>query len=809
MTCASCVSHVSNALEAVPGVENAHVNLATERATVELDPARAGLDDLGHALEEAGYGVAAERVTLEIGGMTCASCVSHVERALGRVDGVRSASVNLVTERAAVEIIPGVATVSAMRAAVEDAGYSVAGLAGDDLGGSAAKEAAGLGYEVIFSLAMAAVIMSLMAVQWVGANLPFRLDYLLLALATPVQLWAGRQIYASAWGALKRRTSNMNTLIAVGTSVAYFYSLAVTASPGALFGDLGGETYFDTSTAIIGLVLLGRLLETRAKMRAARGIRALLSLRPETATVIRGGEETEAPIADLAVGDLVMVRPGERVPVDGEVVDGSSSVDESMLTGESLPVDKSKGAQVFGGTLNTTGALKLRAVKVGGDTALARIVGMVEEAQGSRAPVQRLADLVAGYFVPAVIAAAAAVFAIWLFLAPPPAYAHAVLTAVAVLIIACPCALGLATPTAIMVGTGKGAQYGMLIRSAQALEVTHKLQAVVLDKTGTLTLGRPVVTDVVSEGMDESELLAWAASAEGGSEHPLGEAIVAEARRRGLTPEEVRGFGALPGQGVEARIDGYDLVLGSRELMQQRGFSLNGLDAAAQGLASDGKSIMYVAANGEVRGLVALADTVRPHSKEAVRRLHGLGAQVIMLTGDNRGTAEAIAREVGIDRVAAEVLPDEKAGVVRALQQEGLTVAMVGDGINDAPALAQADVGVAIGAGTDAAIEAADIVLASADLRGVASAVALSKATMRTIRQNLFWAFAYNAALIPIAAGALYPLFSGGGVPDPLRPVLGDHGLLNPILAAAAMAISSVTVVGNSLRLRRFEPKFR
>ena len=810
MTCASCVSHVSNALRSVPGVEDAHVNLATEKATVELDPQLVRLDQLDHALEDAGYGLSAEKATLAIGGMTCASCVSHVESALGAVDGVLSANVNLATERATVEFVPGVATVSDMRDAVEDAGYSITEQVNDDLEAPVgAREVAALRNKVVFSLAVAAAIMSLMAVHWVGANLPFRLDYILLALATPVQFWAGRQFYAGAWGALKHRTSNMNTLIAVGTSVAYFYSLAATALQASYFGDFGGETYFDTSTAIIGLVLLGRFLEARAKMRATKSIQALLSLQPETASVIRGDEEVEVPIADLEVGDLVTVRPGERVPVDGEVVDGASAVDESMLTGESMPVDKSKGDQVFGGTINTTGSLRFEATKVGRDTALARIVRMVEEAQGSKAPIQRLADLVASYFVPAVIAVAAATFVIWLFLAPSPAYAHAVLTAVAVLIIACPCALGLATPTAIMVGTGKGAQYGMLIRNAEALETTHKLQAVVLDKTGTLTVGKPTLTDVISDGNDDAELLRWAASAEVGSEHPLGEAIVTEARRRGLALEEVRSFSALPGRGVEARIEGYDLLLGNRDLMERKGVLLNGMDDRAQELAADGKSTMFVAANGEVRGIVAVADTVRPSSQEAVRLLQEQGLQVIMLTGDNRRTAEATAREVGIDRVMAEVLPGDKADQVKALQQEGLTVAMVGDGINDAPALAQADVGIAIGAGTDVAIEAADITLASADLRGVSGATALSKATMRTIRQNLFWAFAYNVALIPIAAGVLYPLFSEGGVPDLLKPVLGDYGLLNPILAAAAMAVSSVTVVSNSLRLRGFKPKFQ
>ncbi len=746
------------------------------------------------------------KTTLAIGGMTCASCVSHVERALKEVEGVASASVNLATERATIEYAPGVAGISDMRHAVEDAGYSVISVLADGTDDAATpRDVSVLKRKLIFSLAVSGAIMALMFTPGVGDALPFRMDYLLLALATPVQFWAGRQFYVGAWGALKHRTSNMNTLIAVGTSVAYFYSAAVTLFMDTpFFMSFEAETFFDTSTGIIGLVLLGRYLEAKAKDRARNSIRALLGLQPRTARVVRDGQEQEVAIEDLQVGDLVVVRPGEKIPVDGEIAEGRSLVDESMLTGESLPVEKAQGSEVFGGTLNATGSFSFRATKVGRDTMLSQIVRLVEEAQGSKAPIQRLADLISAYFVPAVIAVAAGVFLLWLFAGPSPSYVSAILTAVAVLIIACPCALGLATPAAIMVGTGKGAERGILIRNAEALERAHKIRTVVLDKTGTLTRGKPSVTDIVaSDGVSEDELLRLAASAERGSEHPLGEAIVAAAHERGLALESAREFNARPGFGIEAQVNGARVLLGNLALMKQARAHLNGHEAKAQQFAEQGKTPMFVAWDGEVRGIIAVADTLKPESKEAVAGLKRMGLEAIMLTGDNRRTAEAIARQIGIERVIAEVLPGDKAAHIRAIQDEGKTVAMVGDGINDAPALAQADVGIAIGTGTDVAIEAADITLVSSDLRGVATAIRLSKATMRTIRQNLFWAFAYNVALIPVAAGVLYPVFGSGGVPEALRPFLGESGFLNPILAAAAMAISSVTVLTNSLRLRR------
>ena len=807
MTCASCVSHVERALQGVPGVSEASVNLATEKANLKLGPRPVELDELVDAVEDAGYAVATARVTLGIGAMTCASWVSHVERALNGVKGVVSAGVNLATERATVEYVPGVAAISDMRHAVQDAGYTVEAAFADEDDVATPRDVSVVRTKFLFSLVVAGTIMTLSAMPGVQDAFPFRLEFLLLALATPVQFWAGRQFYTVAWGALKHRTTNMNTLIAVGTSVAYFYSVAATIFHASSFFDrYEAEVYFDTSTAIIGLVLLGKYLEARAKSRASNAIRALMRLQPSSARVLRHNREADVQIEDLVVGDMVVVRPGERIPVDGEVVEGRSSVDESMLTGESVPLEKSPGGQVFGASVNTTGSFTFRATKVGRDTVLAHTISLVEEAQGSKAPIQRLADLISSYFVPTVIAAAAAVFLVWLLIGPEPSYVNAILTAVAVLIIACPCAMGLATPTAIMVGTGKGAQHGILIRSAEALEQAHKIQTVVLDKTGTITMGTPSVTDVVATGISEAELLKLAASAERRSEHPLGQAIVAAAADIGLALEDSVDVNALPGFGIQAGVNGRRLVLGNLALMRSQGMPLDGLDARATDLSRQGKTTVFVAVNGDVKGFIALADTLKPQSKEAVAALRAQGLEVVMLTGDNRRTAEAIARQVGIDRVVAEVLPGDKANQVRAIQREGVTVAMVGDGINDAPALAQADVGIAIGTGTDVAMEAADITLVGGDLKGVPTAIDLSRATMSIIRQNLFWAFAYNVALIPVAAGVLYPVFTGG-VPDILRPVLGDFGFLNPILAAAAMAVSSVTVVTNSLRLRRFNPK--
>ena len=804
MTCAACVSHVSHALERVPAVEDVSVSLASEKATVALRGGSLQIDELLDAVEDAGYGIGTDKVTLAVGGMTCAACVSHIENALSGVDGVLSVGVNLASERASVEYIPGLSAVSDMRHAVEDAGYSLAGIVGEQDDAATPKDLSALRRKLFISLLVAGVIMALMFIPSIHALLPFGMDYLLLALATPVQFWAGGQFYRGAWGALKHRTSNMNTLIAVGTSVAYFYSAVVAVAGGNFFG-VAVATFFDTSTAIIALVLLGRYLEARARHRASGAIRDMMGLQPRTANAIRDGREASVGIDDLEVGDTVVVRPGERIPVDGEVTRGISSVDESMLTGESVPVDKSPGSEVFGGTINTTGSFNYRALKVGRDTMLAQIIRLIEEAQASKAPVQRLADTVAAYFVPAVIAVAALTFAFWLVFGPSPSYLHATLTAVAVLIIACPCALGLATPAAIMVGTGKGAEFGALIRSAEALERAHKVEVFALDKTGTLTLGKPSVVEYASEHISVDELLSLAGACEQGSEHPLGRAIVEFAEERGLRLRPVEDFEALPGFGVAATVGGESVLLGNLALMRSKGAPTSGYEARATEMAERGNTPVFVARNGEAVGLIAVADTIRPEARDAVGRLREEGIEVVMLTGDNRRTAEEVARQVGIDQVVAGVLPGEKAAQIGAFQDGGKVVAMVGDGINDAPALAQADVSFAIGAGADVAAETADITIVGADLRAMSKAIRLSRATMRSIRQNLFWAFAYNVALIPVAAGVLYPLFGGEGVPAALAPLLGEHGFLNPILAAAAMAISSVTVLGNSLRLRRFK----
>ena len=821
MTCAACVGHVEDALREVPGVSSVQVNLATEKASLELETPQAPLQDILKAVDEAGYSVQVERADLLIGGMTCAACVGHVEGALAEIPGVLSANVNLATERALVEYIPGVASVQDFRVAVDEMGYSVEGLAGEAYGANEeldrlarVKEIRVLRNKVTLAGTLAAALFlgSFDGFPWVSglmdrAYYPF----LLWAVATPVQFWAGWMFYTSGLGALRHRVANMHTLIALGTSVAYSYSVAI-----AFIGAFSPETlsqasiersvYFDTSAIIITLILLGRFLEARAKGQTSEAIRRLMGLRPATARVVRDGHEEDLPVEMVLPGDVVLVRPGERVAVDGEVVGGYSSMDESMLTGESLPVEKTEGSRVYGGTINGTGFFRFQATKVGKDTVLSQIIRLVEEAQGSRAPIQRLADVVAAYFVPAVLVLSAAAFLFWLFLGPTPALTYALLVMVAVLIIACPCALGLATPTAIMVGTGKGAEKGVLIRSAGALEIAHKTDVVVLDKTGTLTAGRPSVTDLIAVAGTEEELLRLAASAERGSEHPLAEAIVRAAHDRSIDLETPEGFEAIPGHGIRARVNGNTVLLGNVGLLEGEGLHVDGLHETVVELSGQGKTAMLVASDGKVLGAIAVADTLKPEAVEVVSRLRNMGLEVVMLSGDTQRTAEAIARELGVDRVVAQVLPQEKAEVVKDLQSQGRIVAMVGDGINDAPALAQADVGIAMGTGTDVAMETADVTLMRGDLGGVLTVFELSRRTIRTIKQNLFWAFFYNAALIPVAAGVLYPVFDNlGGVPSGLQFFFGDLGFLNPALAALAMAFSSVTVVSNSLRLRRLK----
>ena len=815
MTCASCVNRIERYLNKVEGVDDASVNLATERAKVSYDTSKVGVDDLVGAVERAGYNVRSQpvapiaasapaigapgQVVLPIEGMTCASCVNRIERFVNKVDGVTTVNVNLATERASIAFDPAATSVEELKGAVRAAGYDVReepGIAAaqaspstqvDALDAVRERDIADLRRKALVSLGVGVVMMALM-------YLPLGLDMMLIApllliAAAVVQFWAGAVFYRATWAAARHGATNMNTLVAVGTSVAFGYSAFVTLWP-TLATEWGFPyfLYYETAVIIIGLILLGRWLEARAKRQTAGAIRALMGLQARTARVLRNGVELDVPVEQVVVGDLVRVRPGEKVPVDGLIVDGGSALDESMLTGESLPVEKSANDQVIGATLNKTGSFVFRATKVGADTALAQIVRLVEDAQGSKAPLQRLADQVAGVFVPIVLVVAGLTAAAWFIFGPSPVFA--VTVAIAVLIIACPCALGLATPTAIMVGTGKAAEHGILIRGGEALEQARRINVVVLDKTGTLTRGRPAVTRVIAlPGTGEEELLQLAAAAEVGSEHPLGEAIVIRARELGLEAAEASNFAAVPGQGIHATVAGRAVAVGNRALLEADGVEAGELSGRAEELAGEGATPMFVAADGRALGMIAVADTLKPESSEAVAELEALGLEVWMLTGDNRLTADAVARRAGITRVLAEVQPDQKAEKVRELQAAGNIVAMVGDGINDAPALAQADLGIAIGTGTDVAMAASDITLIGGDLRTIVTAIALSRKTVGVIKQGLFWAFGYNIVLIPVAMGLLYPFF---GI------------LLNPVIAAAAMAMSSVSVVTNALRLRSF-----
>jgi Cu+-exporting ATPase len=805
MSCASCVAKIEKGLSKMSGISDAKVNFATEKATITFDPSRVHMGNFVSTINDLGYEAGMEKITLPIHGMSCASCVKKVESALSGLEGVVRASVNFATERATVEYIPGAVTMDDFRRAVKEAGYEV--LEVETVGKEdivdrekMAREAEYRKLKRKFISGVILVIPVFLLAYWrmLGlSNLVALSDkvnfYLQLIFQTPIQFWVGWQFYVGAWKTAKHKSADMNTLIAVGTSAAYLYSVLAVFLPWLFVAKgLMAEVYFDTAGAIIVLILLGRLLEARAKGQTSEAIKKLIGLQAKTAKVLRNGQEMDVPVEEVVIGDLVIVRPGEKIPVDGVVKEGRSSVDESMITGESIPVEKNPGDQVIGATLNKMGSFMFEAVKVGKDTMLAQIIKMVEEAQGSKPPIARLADIIASYFVPAVIGIGIVTFIVWYFWGPAPALTYAVLNFVAVLIIACPCALGLATPTSIMVGTGRGAENGVLIRGGEALETAHKLKAIVMDKTGTLTKGEPSVTDIVQlNRFTKEEILRYAASAEKGSEHPLGEAIVNRAKEENIPLISPENFRAIAGHGIEATIDGRLLLMGNAKLMKDKGIPLDGLGKRAEEFSNEGKTPMFVAIDQNPAGIIAVADTLKENSKGAVDALHKMGIEVAMITGDNRRTAEAIARQIGIDRVLAEVLPEDKANEVKKLQAEGKKVGMVGDGINDAPALAQADVGIAIGTGTDVAIESSDITLISGDLRGIVTAIALSKATIRNIKQNLFWAFAYNTILIPVAAGVLFPFF---GI------------LLNPIYAAAAMGLSSVTVVSNALRLRRFKP---
>ncbi len=807
MSCASCVAKIEKAVTRLAGVQSASVNLAAERASVTYEPARLGAGEIAKAIEDLGYEVPLEKVTFSVQGMSCASCVAKIERALHTVPGVARASVNLGTEKATVETAARL-PFETLQGAVEAIGYTATALPAATAPGAAEdrekaardREARRLRTKVLVGAILSVPLMLGSFPEW----FPWMPELLtrhvvLFILATPVHLWVGWQFHRGAWAALRHRTADMNTLVSVGTSAGYLYSVLVTFAPG-LFAvrGLSGGVYFETVAILHTLIILGRYLEARAKGRTSEAIKKLMGLQAKTARVVRNGQDRDVPVEEVRAGDLVVVRPGEKIPVDGVVVDGASAVDESMLTGESLPVEKRAGVEVFGATLNRTGAFRFRATKVGSETALAQIIKLVDEAQSSKPPIQQLADRIAEVFVPAVIGIALLSSGAWLVWGPAPPVLFALSTFMAVLLIACPCAIGLAAPTAVMVGIGKGAEHGILFRGADALEMASKVTAIVLDKTGTLTRGEPSVTDVVPvNGMTADRLLGFAASAERGSEHPLGEAIVNRAKASGLGLATVHEFAAIPGHGIRAAVGAgggvmVEVLLGNLKLMADHRIELDGLVKEAERLADEGKTPMFVAVGGKAAGLVAVADTLKPESREAVRAFHQLGLEVAMITGDNLRTAQAIAHQVGVERVLAGVLPQAKADEIKRLQAEGKAVAMVGDGINDAPALAQADVGIAIGTGTDVAMEASDVTLITGDLRAIVTAIALSKRTMRTIKQNFFWAFVYNSVLIPVAAGALYPF---AGI------------LLSPVLAGAAMAGSSVSVVTNSLRLRRFRAR--
>jgi heavy metal translocating P-type ATPase len=803
MTCASCVGRVERALASVPGVKAVAVNLATERARVTLADAKADTAALAAAIRKAGYEPTEDTTEFKVSGMTCASCVGRVEKALKAVPGVIEANVNLATERASIRFIGGSDMPSRLAAAVAAAGYEAEKVvAGVDASEREQREKDEEQARLKRAVIIAGIATVPLLVFEMGAHMfeplhhflagrlgEFNVKVLSFLLASFVQFGPGLRFLQKGWPALLRGAPDMNSLVMLGTSAAYLFSTVATFAPDIL-PDGTDYTYFEAGAVIVTLILMGRWFEARAKGRTSEAIKRLMSLQAKSARIVRDGVEVDVSIESVRPGDIVLVRPGERIPVDGEVVDGASYVDESMITGEPVPARKEPGAPVTGGTVNGTGAFRFAAQKVGADTLLAQIVRTVEAAQGAKLPIQAMVDKVTMWFVPAVMLMAFVTFIIWLSVGPSPALSYALVNAVAVLIIACPCAMGLATPTSIMVGTGKGAELGILFRKGEALQSLRDAEVVALDKTGTLTKGRPELTDIiVSTGFSESEVLRLVASVETQSEHPVAEAIVTAARGRGLVLAGAADFSSEPGFGVKASVDGWTVEVGADRLMRRLGLDIAAFGAEALEMGDAGKTPLYAAIDGRLAAIIAVADPIKETTPEAIAALKALGLRVVMITGDNSRTAQAIANRLGIGEVVAEVLPTDKANVVKSLQSKGAKVAFVGDGINDAPALAQADVGLAIGTGTDIAIESADVVLMSGDLNGVAKAIGLSQATIANIRQNLIWAFGYNVVLIPVAAGALYPSF---GI------------LMSPMFAGLAMALSSVSVLTNALRLKRF-----
>ncbi|KYD06236.1 Copper-translocating P-type ATPase [Bacillus atrophaeus] len=788
MTCAACASRIEKGLKRMDGVADAHVNLALETSNVTYNPSETGAAAIKEKIVKLGYGVVTEKAEFQIAGMTCAACANRIEKRLNKTEGVNSAPVNFALETVAVEYNPKEVTINDLKEAVAKLGYQLEqkgeadGETESPLKKEQRKQTARLIFSAILSFPLLwAMVSHFSFTSFIWVPDIFMNPWMQFALATPVQFVIGWPFYTGAYKALRNKSANMDVLVALGTTAAYVYSLYLTIQSLGAHGHTDG-LYYETSAILLTLILLGKRFEAKAKGRSSDAIKKLMKLQAKTATVVREGREQVIPIEDVMTGDLVYVKPGERIPVDGEVTEGRSAVDESMITGESIPVDKSPGDSVTGATLNANGFLKIKAVNVGKDTALAQIIRVVEEAQGSKAPIQRLADQISGIFVPIVLSIAVITFLIWYFWAAPGDVGEAISKLIAVLVIACPCALGLATPTSIMAGSGRSAEFGILFKGGEHLEKTHRLDTIVLDKTGTVTNGKPVLTDAVAaDGFEETELLRLAAAAETGSEHPLGEAIAAGVKEKGIDIPKLTRFEAKIGAGVSAEAAGKTILVGSRRLMESEGVQHEALLSQMSALEGEGKTVMLVSVDGEPAGLIAVADTIKETSREAVKRLMSMGLEVIMMTGDNRKTAEAIAKEAGITRVIAEVRPEQKAEEIFRLQQTGSRVAMVGDGINDAPALATADIGMAIGTGTDIAMETADITLIRGDLNSIADAIRMSRLTMKNIKQNLFWALGYNTLGIPIAA----------------------FGFLAPWVAGAAMAFSSVSVVLNALRLQR------